>query len=126
MKRIIILILAFAVSPAIADVYRCNSGGKTIYQDAPCPYAKVIDNINGQSPSRREQIKAMERATRAKALVERLSEVRAAESPSVTTIQTTVSQSPVARTTNRPDRYYDRPDRYQSRTTSGPTTIRSQ
>jgi hypothetical protein len=47
MKTIVIALLAGMVSPALADVYRCAAGSKTIYQDLPCRNAKVIDNING-------------------------------------------------------------------------------
>ena len=126
MRTIVIVMLAWMTSPALADVYRCNAGGKTIYQDSPCPDAKVIDNINSQAPSRLEQIKAMERVTKEQALVKRLNEVRAAESPSVTLTHTTVSPNPVAPKPNRPDKYYDRPDRYKSRSTSSHTTIQSQ
>lgn len=115
MKTIVIVMLSCVVSPALADVYRCNSGGKTIYQDAPCPNAKVIDKSNSQAPSPNEQMKAMERATKEQALVKQLNEVRAAESPSVTSTQTTVSPNPMAPKTNRADRYYDRPDRFNNR-----------
>jgi hypothetical protein len=62
-----ILLLAFVVSPAYADVYKCNIGSKTVYQDAPCANAKSIDNFNGQAPSREEQYKAMARAQRDRA-----------------------------------------------------------
>jgi len=41
-----IVILAFLASPALADVYKCGSGNKTIYQDSPCPNAKLIGNAN--------------------------------------------------------------------------------
>lgn len=122
-----ILVLAFVVSPAFADVYKCNTGNKTIYQDSPCPNAKVIDNFNGQAPSRQEQINAMERAAKERAHLDQLSKAREAEAQAqsrrVTTPQTTVSPSPVARKPNghdryydRPDRYYDRPDKYKNRT----------
>ncbi|MDO9008526.1 MAG: hypothetical protein Q7U80_09915, partial [Thiobacillus sp.] len=67
MKTIVIVVLACVVSPVLADVYRCNSGSKTIYQDEPCTNAKVIANINGQEPSRHEQMMAMDRATREQA-----------------------------------------------------------
>ncbi len=125
MRTIVIVMLACVTSPAFADAYRCNAGGKTIYQDTPCPNAKVIDNYNSQAPSSLEQMKAMERATKEQALAERLSETRAAESSSVTSTQTTVRPNPAPKT-NRPDRYYDRPDRYNSRSTSGSTTIQRQ
>jgi hypothetical protein len=115
MKIIVIVMLACVVSPALADVYRCNTGGKTIYQDEPCPNAKVIDNVNGQAPSHQEQLNAMQRATREQALAAQLSKNREAENRRATTTQVTVSASPVAPKTNRPDRYYDRPDRYKYR-----------
>jgi len=121
MKTIVIVLLVCVVSPALADVYRCDSGSKTIYQDVPCPNAKVIDNINGQAPSRHEQLRAMERTTRHQALATRLREGREAEerrttrTTTTTTIQTTVIPGAVARKPNGPDRYYDRPDRYYDR-----------
>jgi hypothetical protein len=122
MRTIVIVMLACGVSPTLADVYKCNSGGKTIYQGEPCPNAKVIDNINGQAPSRYEQMKAMERTTREKSLAARLSGVREVESRKFTkpittkTTQIPVSHSPVVpKPMNRPDKYYDRPDRYYDR-----------
>lgn len=125
MKTIVIVLLACVVSPALADVYRCDSGSKTIYQDVPCPNAKLIDNINGQAPSRHEQIRAMERTTRVQALATQLRNDREAEerrttrTTTTTTTQTTVSLGSVARQPNGPDRYYDRPDRYKNRTITG-------
>lgn len=121
MKTIVIVLLACVVSPALADMYRCNTGGKTIYQDVPCPGAKVIDNTNGQAPSRYEQMRAMERTSREKALATRLNNNRGAEDRRTTrttttsTLQTTVSSSPEEGKPNGPDRYYDRPDRYYDR-----------
>jgi hypothetical protein len=125
MRSIVIAMLACVASPALADAYRCNAGGKTIYQDTPCPNAKLIDNGNSPAPSRLEQTKAMERAAKERTLAERLSATRAAETPSITSAQTTVRPNPAPQT-NRPDRYYDRPDRYNSRSTSSSTTIQRQ
>ncbi len=125
MKTIVIVMLACVASPAFADAYRCNAGGKTIYQDTPCPNAKVIDNYNSLAPSSLAQMKAMERATKERALAERLSATRATESTSVTSTQTTARPNPAPKT-NRPDKYYDRPDRYNSRSTSSSTTIQRQ
>lgn len=119
MRTIVFVVLACVASPALADVYRCHSGSKTIYQDVPCPNAKVIDNINGQAPSHQEQMKAVERATREQALATQFSKAREAESRSATTTTLTlesVPPSPAVPRPNRPDRYYDRPDRYKSRT----------
>jgi hypothetical protein len=119
MRTIVFVVLACVASPALADVYRCNSGSKTIYQDFPCPNAKVIDNINGQAPSRQEQLKAMARATKEQALATQFSKAREAESSSATTTTLTleaVRPSPAAPRPNRPDRYYDRTDRYKIRT----------
>jgi hypothetical protein len=119
MRTIVFVVLACVASPALADVYRCNSGGKTIYQDFPCPNAKVIDNINGQTPSHQEQRKAVERAAREQALATQFSKAREAESSSATTTTLTleaVRPSPAAPRPNRPDRYYDRTDRYKIRT----------
>ncbi|MHB1084200.1 MAG: DUF4124 domain-containing protein [Thiobacillus sp.] len=123
MKTIVFVMLACVVSPALADVYRCNSGGKTIYQDAPCPNAKVIDNINSRAPSPHEQMRAMERLKKDQALAAEFDKTRKAEAREAengrattsTTTQVTVSTSPVAPKTNRPDRYYDRPDRFNNR-----------
>lgn len=123
MKTIVIVSLAFLASPALADVYRCKAGNKTIYQDVPCPNAKVVDNINGQAPSRHEQLMAIERTSREQALATRLREYREAEdrrdTVTTTTInkttQQTVNPSSIAPKPNRPDRYYDRPDKYSDR-----------
>lgn len=125
MKIIVIISLAFLASPALADVYRCKAGNKTIYQDVPCPNAKVIDNINGQAPTRYEQVKAIERAARDQALAEKLSKVREAEKREVTTTLTSTGPAPTGPKTNRPDRYYDRVDRYESRTVSTHRTIQN-
>lgn len=125
MRTIVIVMLACLASPALADAYRCNAGGKAIYQDTPCPNAKVIDNGNSPASARLGQMKAMERAAKERVFAERLSEARAAESPSVTSTHTTVRPNS-APNTNRPDRYYDRPDRYNSRSTSRSTTIQRQ
>lgn len=120
MKTIIIFMLVCAGSPALADVYRCNSGGKTVYQDAPCPNAKVIDNINGQAPSPHEQMRAMERLKKDQVQAAAFDKIRETEAREIenrraSTPQATISPSPVAPKTNRPDRYYDRPDRYNNR-----------
>jgi hypothetical protein len=119
MRTFVFVVLACVASPTLADVYRCNSGGKTIYQDLPCPNAKVIDNINGQAPSHQEQLKAMERATREQALATQFRKAREAESSSATTTTLTlesVRPSPASPRPIRPDRYYDRTDRYKIRT----------
>ena len=125
MRTIVVALLACVASPALADVYRCNSGGKTIYQDAPCPNAKLIDNINGQAPSRHEQMKAIERTAREQAIAAQLSKARQAEGRKVTTTLTTIVQTPAAPKPNRPDRYYDRPDRYENRTVSVQRSIQN-
>jgi hypothetical protein len=130
MKRL--LVLAMVTTPAFADVYRCNVGNKTIYQDQPCPNAKVIDNINALPPSRQEQIKAMDRIARERAIVEQRVKAREAEAAKSAQSKQTVSSTTVTTTTypskkdySRPDKYYDRPDRYYDRsetryTGSGP------
>lgn len=121
-----ILLLALVVSPAFADVYKCKSGSKTIYQDSPCPNAKVIDNVNALAPAREEQIKAMQRTIRERDLVERLNKnnTREAKESTVTFTEETLSPRPATPKTNRPDRYYDRPDRFNNRTTTT-TTIQN-
>jgi hypothetical protein len=136
MKTFFILILAFVVSPAFADVYKCNSGNKTTYQDSPCTNAKLIDNVNGLPPSRQQQIQAMEQLERERALVDRLIQAREAEARkaearrAVTVTSSTVRPSPAAtrpygtdRYYGRPDRYYDRPDRYYDRSTNNNPSI---
>lgn len=123
MKINVIVSLVFVASPALADVYRCNVGTKTIYQDVPCPNAKVVDNVNGLPPSRQEQINAFQRASRERALATQLSKVREAEAQAkaedrrrrALTPQTIAASSPAGPKPNRPDKYYDRPDRYSDR-----------
>lgn len=130
MKSVVIVMLACVASPTLADVYRCQVGGKTIYQDIPCANARVIDNINGQAPSRLNQAQAMERAAREKELAQRWGETRTPQnSNSVQSTKTYVSpspgasQNPLPTRTNGPDRYYDRPDRFNNRSSSGPMVI---
>lgn len=125
MKAIIALALV-ATPPALADVYRCNSGGKTVYQDAPCANAKVVENINGLPPSRAEQNKALQRAHRDHNLAAQLSRNRESNERSVVTVrQTAVVPPPASPRHNRPDRYYDRPDRFTNRTVSGPVRVQN-
>jgi hypothetical protein len=123
MRTIVIVMLACVASPALADVYRCNSGSKTIYQDVPCSNGKVIDNINGQPPSRAEQIKAVERANRDRSFTAQLRQERETKDRGVTVTQTKYRSSPAALKPSGPDRYYDRPDRFKHRAVSGTTYI---
>ncbi len=118
MRTPFIVLLACGMSPALADVYRCTSGGKTIYQDVPCANARLIENINGLPPSRSEQMKAVERANREHHLIAELSRGRETSERSVTVAQTVVRSRPAARPSG-PDRYYDRPDRFNNRAVSG-------
>ena len=121
-----ILILALAAAPAFADVYKCKSGSKTIYQDVPCTNAKVIDNINGLVPTPEAQSQAQERAARERTFVDQRTQARAIEEAKASrsnrvTPTTTYAPSPNTRpknTSGRPDRYYDRQDRYYHRSTT--------
>lgn len=116
-----IIVLAFVVSPALADVYKCNSGNKTTYQDAPCPDGRVMDRIDSQAPSHQEQVQAMEQAARERDLVARMSEARAADdareakSRKGTAKSKAAGSAPVSPGSRQPDKYYDRPDRYYGR-----------
>lgn len=119
MKAIIFLTLL--ASPALADVYRCTSNGKVVYQDTPCANAKVVENVNGLPPSRAEQLKAVQRAHRDRSLAAQLSQNREFNQRGVVTVtETTVAPRPASARPNDPDRYYDRPDRFTHRTVSGP------
>lgn len=112
-----IILLALVASPALADIYRCTSGGKTVYQDAPCANAKVVENINGLPPSRTEQMKAFQRAHRDRNLAAQVSRNRESSERSVVTVtQTTATPRPASSRPNGPDRYYDRVDRFTHRT----------
>ena len=123
MKATIVLALV-ASPPALADVYRCTSGGKTVYQDVPCVNAKVVDNINGLPPSRAEQTKALQRAHTDRNLAAQLSRNRGSNERSVVTVtQTAFDPRPALPKPNGPDRYYDRPDRFNNRAVSGTTYI---
>lgn len=132
MKTLLILLLALAVPPAVADVYRCTSGHKTIYQDVPCVNAKLVANPNGLAPSPAEQMKASQRAANDQAALARLrqqhelEEQMASRRQAVSVIQTAPA-APSSRpnnTSGRPDRYYDRPDRYYYRQTETHTLQR--
>lgn len=128
MKILIIPLFALAL-PAVADVYRCASGHKTIYQDTPCANAKVIDNINGLPPTPTERMKAFDRAAKDRALAARLRherevEERMASRPEAVQVSPIAPVSPSyrpANTSGRPDKYYGRPDRYYSRRTESYT-----
>jgi hypothetical protein len=122
-----IIALALVASPALADVYRCNPGGKTVYQDVPCANAKVIDNVNALPPTRAEQMKAVERANQDRRLAASLSRNRESNERSVVTVtQTAITPRPASLRPNGPDRYYDRPDRFEHRTVTGPVRVRAQ
>lgn len=110
-----IIVLAFMASPAFADVYKCHSGSRTIYQDAPCPDARVMDRIDSQASSHQEQLQAMEQAAKERTLLTQLAETREAKNHTVTVTPKTAKPGPVAPRSNRPDKYYDRPDRYYGR-----------
>jgi hypothetical protein len=121
----LVLALALVVTPAFADVYRCAVGQRTIYQDQPCPNAKVIDNINALPASPQEQIKAMERIARERAIVEQRVRAREAEAAKSAQSRQAISSKPFTTTAHRskkdhsrPDKYYDRPDRYYDRSES--------
>ena len=118
MRTPFIVLLACGMSQAGADVYRCTSGDRTIYQDVPCAHATLIENINGLPPSRSEQMKAIERANRERHLIAELSRDRETNERNVTITQTAVRSRPAPRP-NGPDRYYDRPDRFNHRTVVG-------
>lgn len=121
-----ILVLALVTSPpALADLYRCTSGSKTIYQDEPCANAKPIENINGLPPSRAEQAKAIERANRDRRLAANLHQDRKTTDGDITVTQTALHPIPAALKPNKSGRYYDRPDRFQHRTVSGPSHIQN-
>ena len=112
-----IIVLAFMVSPAFADVYKCNSDGKTIYQDGPCPDARVMNRIDSQAPSHQQQTQAMEQAARERALLTRFAETREAENRTGAVTPKTARPGPVAprSKSKQPDTYYDRPDGYYGR-----------
>lgn len=121
-----IIFLALVASPALADVYRCASGGKTVYQDTPCSNAKIVENINGLPPSRAEQLKAVQRAHRDRSLAAQLSQIREANERGVVTVmQTAVAPRRASPSPNGPDRYYDRPDRFTHRTVSSPVRVQN-
>lgn len=132
MKTLLISLLALAASPAVADVYRCTSGNKTVYQDTPCPNAKLVENPNGLAPTRAEQMRASERAAHDQATLTRLHQQREIDERMASRRQADTVAPPAptspsyrpANTSGRPDRYYDRPDRYHHRGTEPRYTYR--
>jgi hypothetical protein len=119
-----IIFLALMASPALADVYRCTSGGRTVYQDMPCANARVVGNINGLPPSQAEQTKTIQRADRDRNLAAELVRNREShERSAVTMTQTRVAPKPASTKSNRPDRYYSRPDKFNNRAASSPPYI---
>jgi hypothetical protein len=114
-------LLATVSLPVWAGMYKCQAGGKTIYQDMPCPNAKVVNNSNGQTPTQDDQMRAMERAAKERSSATQLENDRKAEQlrttnpATTTTIQVPSRPSTVESKPKKPDRYYDRPDRYYDR-----------
>jgi hypothetical protein len=48
MRRALLFIALLLPMAAMADVYKCTTGGKTVYSDVPCPAAKKVD-INSKA-----------------------------------------------------------------------------
>ena len=129
MRAVVVVMLACVTSPTLAAVYKCQTGGRTVYQDQPCIHARQIENINGLPPAPAELAKATERAASDRMLAARLKQDRLAEeqalreqrlreqaqlrtqNPVVT--RTVYVPVPVLSQRHRPDRYYDRPDRFR-------------
>jgi hypothetical protein len=51
--RILVLALACAAFPAVAQVYKCAQGGKTVYQDNPCD-GSIARSVAPQEPKSAE------------------------------------------------------------------------
>jgi hypothetical protein len=69
MKMKWVFALALMAGHSQAAIYKCRSAGVIVYQDAPCPGAKEIDNTNGANPSVEDQVRAHDRAARDRELV---------------------------------------------------------
>jgi hypothetical protein len=111
------MILALMVSPAWADMYKCGSGNRTVYQDVPCPDVRVMNRLDSEAPSPREQDQAIDRAARERALLTELTDAREARDRMAVDTPNKSKPRPVraAPAAKRPDKYYDRPDRYYGR-----------
>lgn len=112
-----LIVLAFMVSSAYADVYKCSSGNKTMYQDVPCPNVPLMSKLDSQAPSRQEQDQAIGQAAKERALLADLSKAREAQerTAAVTSSKPKPKPAPAASRAKQPDNYYDRPDRYYGR-----------
>lgn len=111
-----IVILALLASPALADVYKCSSGNKTIYQDSPCPNAKLIGNANSLPLSQQQQIQAKERVEKERALLDKFSKAHEADTPNTDAQSTgTGGPRPVSSKSSGSDRYRGSPARNNDR-----------
>lgn len=69
MLRIILFSVFMAASAPSLAVYKCESGGKTIYSDTPCPNGRQL-NIDGAPPGDAEA--ARKQAEREKTALRRI------------------------------------------------------
>jgi Domain of unknown function (DUF4124) len=69
-KLALFCFLILGSAPAMA-IYRCDTGGKTIYSDKPCPGGRTIDIQDNGSPAASD---AAQRAAREKAELRQLQE----------------------------------------------------
>lgn len=67
MKGFILLVLV--ATPVYAEMYRCEIGGKTVYQDIPClTGGKTVNETNAKAPSPEDIRRAQMNANRDRAL----------------------------------------------------------
>lgn len=100
----VFLFLALLSSSAFADVYRCTVAGKTVYQDSPCPNARLVANSNALSPSRADYQTALDRVAKERDFVARQAQARSVQG-SIVTLTQQVIPGPLPGSSGRVDRY---------------------
>lgn len=92
MRKILVSIFLFSCCMPAFAIYKCQSGGKTVYSDVPCPHGNGIQISNRdnavtagdiarakrENGERRKAVEAMEKARHKKEATEEKQEERAA------------------------------------------------
>lgn len=65
-RLLLLAALAGLAGPASAAIYKCQEGGRTVYQQDPCPGAGAEAPIRSQAPSAEETEAARQRGQRDK------------------------------------------------------------
>jgi Domain of unknown function (DUF4124) len=73
MRRTLIYVAALMLAfPAWGQIYRCNVGGRVVYQDSPCRGGANVDLSNATPPDQLDQVRAERQALTEKLRAEQL------------------------------------------------------